>query len=107
MEIIIGLALMSGLFFVVAYLFSKGNPILGPMAFLTFCGFGVITMNLLAASIYTEWNNTAIYNSSGMELPGVLMTVSVWSVWIWVLLVVLGVLLAIFTHLTNPMGGRK
>lgn len=91
MEIILGFALMAGLFFVLAHQFQKGNPLTGPIAFLLFTGFGVFTMNMMSSAIYTEWNNSDTYNSS-MAVPETMMTLSFWSVWAWGLLTILGLI---------------
>ena len=98
-----GFALMSALFFVMAHTFQKGDPMTAKIAILVFTGFGVFTMSLMSSAIYTEWNNTATYNSS-MGVPNTLMNISFWSIWIWVLLSVLGVIFWLMEWYANYKG---
>lgn len=92
-EIILGFGFMSLLFIIIGVLLSREeNFPLGQFSVLVFVGFAIFAMNLMSAAIYTEWNNTAAFNSS-IAIPDTLATMSIWALWVYVLFVVVGLII--------------
>ena len=88
-NIIIGIFFMAGLWFLLAWIFSRDKNRLtayfSAALFIIFMAFGIYQMVLGVGTIYMVWNNTTPYNQTGMAIPTTMVFLSSWLVVIFII----------------------